>query len=115
MLISQLSPSIESKSVFVSERGLTSVQWTEYSEHTKRVQYSTVPTSAITAKAVTLDGVALVRKDTSPGMHIISLHVICYREPEQCLSDNVKLSIGAYSNCRGSSMTEKLETEVKKL
>ena len=73
---------IESKSVFVSERGLTSVQWTEYSEHTKRVQYSTVPTSAITAKAVTVDGVALVRKDTSPGVHIISLHVIYYREPE---------------------------------
>ena len=58
------------------------MQWTEYSEHTKRVQYSTVPTSAITAKAVTVDGVALVRKDTSPGVHIISLHVICYREPE---------------------------------
>ena len=29
--ISQLSALIESKSVFVSERGLTSVQWTEYS------------------------------------------------------------------------------------
>ena len=26
------------------------------------------------------------------------------------MSDNVKLSIGAYSNCRGSSITEKLET-----
>ena len=37
-LISQLSPSIESKSVFVSERGLTSVQWMEYSEHEKRGQ-----------------------------------------------------------------------------
>ena len=37
-LISQLSPAIESKSVFTSERGLTSMQWTEYSEHTKRVQ-----------------------------------------------------------------------------
>lgn len=56
---------IESKSVFVSERGLTSVQWTEYSEHTKRVQYSTVPTSAIIAKAVTVDGFALSQKDTA--------------------------------------------------
>jgi hypothetical protein len=27
-LISQLSPTLESKSVFVSERGLTSTQWT---------------------------------------------------------------------------------------
>ena len=56
---------IESKSVFVSERGLTSTQWTEYSEHTKRVQYSTVPTSSITAKAVTVDGFALSQKDTA--------------------------------------------------
>ena len=64
-LISQLSALIESKSVFVSERGLTSVQWTEYSEHTKRVQYSTVPTSSITAEAVMVDGFALSQKDTA--------------------------------------------------
>ena len=64
-LISQLSPAIESKSVFISERGLTSTQWTEYSEHTKRVQYSTVPTSTITAKAVTVDGSVLSQKDTA--------------------------------------------------
>ena len=56
---------IESKSVFVSERGLTSVQWTEYSEHTKRVQYSTVPTSSITAEVVMVDGFALSQKDTA--------------------------------------------------
>ena len=31
-------PSIESKSVSVSERGLTSVLWMEYSEHEKRGQ-----------------------------------------------------------------------------
>ncbi len=64
-LISQLSPTMESKSATISERGLTSAQWTEYSEHTKRVQYSTVPTSSITAKAVTVDGVALSQKDTA--------------------------------------------------
>ena len=46
---------MESKSIHISERGLTSTQWTEYSEHTKRVQYSTVPTSSITAEAVTVD------------------------------------------------------------
>ena len=56
---------IESKSVFVSERGLTSVQWTEYSEHTKRVQYSTVPTSSITSEVVMVDGFALSQKDTA--------------------------------------------------
>ncbi len=65
LLISQLSPAIESKSVFISERGLTSTQWTKYSEHTKRVQYSTVPTSTITAEAVMVDGFALSQKDTA--------------------------------------------------
>ncbi len=56
---------IESKSVFVSERGLTSTQWTEYSGGTKRVQYSTVPTSSITAEVVMVDGFALAQKDTA--------------------------------------------------
>ena len=53
-LISQLSPTLESKSIFVSERGLTSTQWSEYSAGTKRLQYSTVPSSAITAETVTV-------------------------------------------------------------
>ena len=53
------------KSVTISERGLTSAQWTEYSGVTKRVQYSTVPESAITAEAVTVDGFALSQKDTA--------------------------------------------------
>ena len=51
-LISQLSPTLENKSVFISERGLTSTTWSEYSENTKRTQYSTVPTSSITAEGV---------------------------------------------------------------
>ena len=63
--ISQLSPTLESKSVFVSERGLTSTQWSEYSENTKRIQYSSVPTSDITVEAVTVDGFALTQKDTA--------------------------------------------------
>ena len=64
-LISELSPTLESKSVFVSERGLTSTQWSEYSAGTKRVQYSTMPTSSITAETVTVSGVALSQKDTA--------------------------------------------------
>ena len=64
-LISELSSTLESKSVFVSERGLTSTQWSEYSENTKRIQYSAVPTSDITAEAVTVDGFALTQKDTA--------------------------------------------------
>ena len=64
-LISELSPTLESKSVFVSERGLTSTQWSEYSENTKRIQYSAVPTSDISAEAVTVDGFTLSQKDTA--------------------------------------------------
>ena len=55
-LISQLSHTLKNKSVFVSERGLTSSSWSEYSDNTKRTQYSLVPTSNITAEAVTVDG-----------------------------------------------------------
>ena len=51
--------------MFVSERGLTSTQWMEYSENTKRIQYSAVPTSDITAEAVTVDGFVLSQKDTA--------------------------------------------------
>ena len=64
-LISELSPTLESKSVFVSERGLTSTQWSEYSAGTKRVQYSTMPGSAITAETVTVSGVMRSQKDTA--------------------------------------------------
>ena len=38
-LISELSPTLESKSVFVSERSLTSTQWSEYSAE-KKFQYN---------------------------------------------------------------------------
>ena len=64
-LISQLSHTLKNKSVFVSERGLTSMQWSVYNEATKRTQYSTVPTSSITAEAVTVDGFAISQKDTA--------------------------------------------------
>ena len=64
-LISQLSLVLESKSVFVSERGLTSTQWTGYSENTKRIQYSAVPSSDITTEAVTVYGFVLLQKDTA--------------------------------------------------
>ena len=64
-LISQMSHTLENKSVFVSERGLTSFSWSEYSDNTKRTQYSLVPTSSITAEAVTVGGFALSQKDTA--------------------------------------------------
>ena len=56
---------MESKSIHISERGLTSTQWSEYSGYTKRIQYSAVPTSDITAEAVTVGGFVLSQKDTA--------------------------------------------------
>ena len=58
-------PTLENKSISISERGLTSTLWTEYSGGTKRVQYSTIPTSSITAETVTVDGVVISQKDTA--------------------------------------------------
>ncbi len=50
-LISQLSSTLESKSIHIRERGLTSTTWSEYSEKAvKRVQYSSSPTSSIPPK-----------------------------------------------------------------
>ena len=64
-LISQLSITLENKIISVNERGLTSVDWTVYDVGTKRTQYSTIPTSNITAETVMVDGLALSQKDTA--------------------------------------------------
>jgi hypothetical protein len=55
----------KSKSIQISECGLTSTVWPEYSENTKRTQYSTVPTSSITAEVVTVDGFTLSQKNSA--------------------------------------------------
>ncbi len=44
-LVSQLSPTLESKVISVSERGLTSTQWSVYNTDTKRIRYISIPTS----------------------------------------------------------------------
>ena len=44
---------------------MTSTDWTVYNDGTKRTQYSTVPTSNITAETVVVDGFALSQKDTA--------------------------------------------------
>ena len=64
-LVSQLSPTLESKVVSVSERGLTSTQWSVYNTDTKRIRYSSVPTPDITAETVTVSGFAVSQKDTA--------------------------------------------------
>ena len=74
-LISQLSPTLENKVIFVSERGLTSTQWSVYNTDTNRVRYSSVPTSSITAEAVTVDGFAVSQKDV---YGIVTTATRCY-------------------------------------
>lgn len=64
-LISDLSATVESKSISIDERGLTSTQWTDYNTGTKRTSYSTIPSSTITAETVTVDGFAVHQKDNA--------------------------------------------------
>ncbi len=64
-MISALSSTIESKSVSINERNLTSSQWTAYNGDAKRVSYSNIPTSTITAETVTVDGFVVSQKDNA--------------------------------------------------
>ena len=65
LLISNLSDTIESKNLTIDERNLTSTQWVEYHVGTKRKSYNTLPTSNITAEAVTVDGFTLSQTDNA--------------------------------------------------
>ncbi len=49
----------------INERNLTSTQWVEYHNGTKRKSYNTLPTSNITAEAVTVDGFTLSQTDNA--------------------------------------------------
>ncbi|MHA3690183.1 RHS repeat domain-containing protein [Akkermansia sp. AKK6] len=62
-LISGMSSALVSKSVSINERNLTSTEWEEYAENTKRIQKSVVPDSNITAEAVIVDGIVLSQKN----------------------------------------------------
>ncbi len=62
-LISQLSATLEQKTIEVNERGLTSVNYTIYTAPTVRTSYSTIPTSTITARAVVMDSFTLSQTD----------------------------------------------------
>ena len=62
-LISELSGVLETKTVIVDERGLTSAEWTEYAENTKRIQKSVVPSSSVTAQTVAADGLMLSQQN----------------------------------------------------
>ena len=64
-LVSKLSDALESKNLTIDERNLTSAQWVEYHGGTKRKSYNTLPTSNITAEAVTVDGFTLSQTDNT--------------------------------------------------
>jgi len=62
-LVSNLSDALESKNLTTDERNLTSTQWIEYHNGTKRKSYNTLPTSDITAEAVSVGGFTLSQTD----------------------------------------------------
>lgn len=64
-LISNLSDTLEGKNLTIDERNLTSTQWVEYHVGTKRKSYNTLPTSNITAEAVSVDGFTLSQTDNA--------------------------------------------------
>ena len=64
-LVSNLSDTLESKNLTIYERNLTSTQWVEYHNGTKRKSYNTLPTSDITAEAVSVDGFTLSQTDNA--------------------------------------------------
>ncbi len=64
-LISSFSDTLESKTLTIDERNLTSTQWVEYHVGTKRKSYNSLPTSNITAEAVSVDGFTLSQTDNA--------------------------------------------------
>ncbi len=62
-LISQLSGTLADKSLSINERGLTFTQWSIYNDGTKRENYSSVPTSNITAESISIDGFTISQTD----------------------------------------------------
>ncbi|WP_094135885.1 RHS repeat protein [Akkermansia muciniphila] len=62
-LLSELSGVLETKTINIDERGLTSAEWTEYAENTKRIQKSVIPSSSVTAQTVAADGLMLSQQN----------------------------------------------------
>ncbi|WMB14224.1 RHS repeat domain-containing protein [Akkermansia muciniphila] len=62
-LLSELSEVLETKTINIDERGLTSAEWTEYAENTKRIQKSVIPSSSVTAQTVAADGLMLSQQN----------------------------------------------------
>ncbi|WP_302014562.1 RHS repeat-associated core domain-containing protein [uncultured Akkermansia sp.] len=62
-LVSSLSSSIATKSIFTDPRGHVTLQWTEYTASSKRMVKTQIPTSSVIAESVVVDGYTLSRKD----------------------------------------------------
>ena len=53
------------RKISISERGLTSTQWSAYNTGTKRTFYLNIPTSTIMAETITVDGFIVSQKDNA--------------------------------------------------
>ena len=62
-LVSNLSPTLESKVVSIDPRGNISTQWSEYGAGALRTQKSSIPTSNITAINTVIDGFTTTQTD----------------------------------------------------
>lgn len=64
-LVSELSPTLESKTVSTDLYGNVIIEWTQYDGDGKRTWLRTIPTSSVTAEIRLEDGFATYRKDHS--------------------------------------------------
>lgn len=64
-LVSELSPTLESKAVLTDIYGKVTTEWTEYDEATQRKSSKSIPTSSITAETHLTDGFPVYEKDTA--------------------------------------------------
>ena len=62
-LISQLSATLVSKSISTDVRGNNSESWSEYTAPSKITSFNSIPTSEITAEAISVDGFTTSQKD----------------------------------------------------
>lgn len=62
-LVSELSATLESKTIETDIYGKVTTTWTEYNGATKRKVQSAVPTSALTAETLVTDGFTVAHKD----------------------------------------------------
>ena len=62
-LMSQLSPSLASKSISIDARGNSATDWRVFTAPSKVTSYSCIPISEITAESVMIDGFTILQKN----------------------------------------------------